>query len=436
MEDCVKELSKEIKCRDSLIGHLYTLLADEPLFSNLFVHGHVATGKSFILTKVLDYLDYNTCIVNCLQLTSNKSMFEKIIIDLSLIELSTSNNYRLEQRCDDFVEFISRIKLIAQENPKPIVIVLEKCEKLRDMDANVLPVLLKLGELTGSNVCTILSSDVAWEKFYPKLGMYEPIKVHFPQYSQDEMMEILVHLTQPSEYDEDFYRSYLNLFLSIYFRFCRDLHELKYMAEKNFEKYIEPIQNGTIRKDDRSSLWRNISGTFKTNLEVIYLRASAKDFDQQEEEKLLHNIESTVKLALSFELPYYAKFILIAAYLASYNLPKEDRRLFMKEGGPRKRRGGKKKKKTTAMTTREGPRSFPLNRLLNIFCTIIREKIDLNAIVLTQVPTMCQLGLLALMGDGDIEEPKYKCCIDFQFAMVISKNVDFELKKYLCDYIW
>ena len=453
MEDCIKKLNKDIKCRDSLIKYLYTLLytlvedtsiedtsvedtlvEDETMFQSIFIFGHVSCGKSFILQKLLEYLNYNVSIINCLEHVSNRSMFEKIVVDLSGVELKMENGYKLKSKCDDFVGFISQIKSIAEADRRPMVIVLEKCEKLRDLEANLLPALLRLRELTMTNVCTIFTSDVIWEKYYPKTGLYEPIRIFFPQYTKDEVSEILLHSTRPCDYSVDFYKNYLNLFLSVFYRFCRDLNELRYMAKKNFPKYIEPIENKIIAETDSSSLWRHIRGIFKTNLEVIYLRVSANDFDQQSE--LSHNIESTVKLALSFELPWYAKYILIAAYLASYNPPKEDRRLFMKEGGPKKKRSYKsKKKKPQVMTTREGPKSFPLSRLLAIFCCILGEKVDLNAILMTQIPSMCQLGLLSISNDNNIDEPKYKCCIDFQFATVISKNLGFELTKYLYDFL-
>jgi origin recognition complex subunit 5 len=432
MEKCVNKLSKKIKCRNSIIGFLYSLLADEPMFPNLFIYGHVSSGKSYIIRHLLEYLNYNISIINCLEHVSNKSMFERILIDLAPTKLTPTNGYKLPIKCENFVDFVSEIQCISKENSKPIVIVLEKCEKLRQKDGHLLPALLRLGELTQVNMCTIFTSDVIWEKYIPKLGLYEPITIYFPQYNKNEMTEILLYLTQPDYCSDQFYNTYLNLFLSIYFRFCRDLNELRYMAEKNFVKYIEPVQSKTIEENDVSALWRNISNTFKENLEVIYLRVSTDDFDQQY--KASSDIESVTKLALSFELPCYSKYLLIAAYLASYNPAKEDKRLFVKAADTKKKKVGRKKK-ITKMIIREGPQSFTLNRLLAIFCSIIDTNIDLNAVLLSQVPSMCQLGLLSMIGDYNIDEAKYKCCVSFEFIMVISRNVGFELKKYLYDFL-
>ena len=63
----------------------------------------------------------------------------------------------------------------------------------------------------------------------------------------------------------------------------------------------------------------------------------------------------------TLELPYYSKFLLIAAYLASYNSPKTDKRFFLKNAGKiRKRtkaaRGPEIKQKMI------GPLTFSIDR--------------------------------------------------------------------------
>ncbi|KAL7303564.1 hypothetical protein TKK_0003723 [Trichogramma kaykai] len=433
-EDCIENLRNEIICRDSLIRQLYSLLDDEPLFSSIFIYGHISTGKSLIVDKVLNYMRYNYSIINCIEHANSRSLLEKILIDLSKVKLTADNNYKLERRCDDFTEFIYQIQEITKKDERPMIVVLEKCDKLRDMDANLLPALLKLNELTKTNICSILTSDVIWDKFKPKDGLYEPIQLHFPQYNKDEIKEILFHTTKPMDEDDTFYDGYLRTFLAVFFQFCNDLKELRYMARKNFEEYVKPVHEGKIKKTNQRALWNNIIKVFKANLEVLYLRVSTDDFEQQA--KFLHEIESTTKLALSFELPYYAKYLLIAAFLASYNPAKEDRRLFLKEKVEKKKRKTTAKKKSVTLTLKEGPKIFPLCRLLAIFCAIINSKIDLNAVLLMQVQSLCQLGLITAVGDSNnIDEPKYKCCVDFDFVMVISKNVGFELKNYLCDFL-
>ncbi|XP_063983466.1 origin recognition complex subunit 5 [Diachasmimorpha longicaudata] len=436
MEKHLKALKAKILCRDDVLRELCSLVGvpEEPLPQSIFVYGHIATGKSLVVKALLEHFHYNYSMVNCIEHNNTRHMFDYILQDLSSYKLKSENNYRGVYKCDNLMDFIDNLRQISVDNPEnPMVVVFDKCDRLRDMDMNLLPALLRLRELSGVNMCTIFISDIIWEKYRVKMGMLEPMRIHFPQYTKDEMMEILFAY-KPEGYADGFYQNYLNLFLSVFFRFCRDINELRYMAQINFSKYIEPVKSGQCDETDVTTLWRNISGVLKSNLEVIYLRVSTEDFKERTE--LSQQIESTTKLALSFELPFYAKFMLIAAYLASYNPAKEDKRLFMKQSSKtKKRKRAVPLNKPITMNTQVGPRTFPLDRMLAIFCAIIEEKVDLNANLLAQIPTMCKLGLLSVVGDNNLDEPKFRCCVNLDFVVIISKTVGFSVRNYLYDFI-
>jgi origin recognition complex subunit 5 len=90
---------------------------------------------------------------------------------------------------------------------------------------------------------------------------------------------------------------------------------------------------------------------------------------------------------LGLELPYYAKYLLIAAFLASFNSPKHDRRLFMKyHGKERKRLNNKNKKHQVKMSSLlVGPKPFNFERLSAIFHAIADVKSTLSTNVCAQV---------------------------------------------------
>lgn len=434
--DRLKELTTKIHCRDNVIKQLLSLIGNknEPLPESLFLHGHIATGKSLVVESMLKCLKYKNSIVNCIENSNVRHMYDYILMDLSSHELNDSNNFKFNYKCDSFMDFVNNLKIIYDDDcDNPIIIVLDKCDRLRDMDPNLLSGLLRLQELTKLNICTILISNIIWEKYKIKMGNLEAIKIHFSQYTKDEMAEILFSFKSNS-YSDSFYSNYINLFLSVFFRFCRDINELRYMADIHFKKYIEPIENGSCGEENVSKLWHNISGVLKTNLECIYLRVSSDDFNERSQ--LSKEIESTMKLALSFELPWYAKFLLIAGYLASYNPVKEDKRLFMKSSSKTKktRRINNQNSKVIKINIQTGPKNFPIDRMLAIFCAIVDDKVDVNANLLAQIPTMCELGLLSLVGDNTLDEPKFKCCINFDFVTVIAKTVGFNIKSYLYDF--
>jgi origin recognition complex subunit 5 len=57
------------------------------------------------------------------------------------------------------------------------------------------------------------------------------------------------------------------------------------------------------------------------------------------------------------ELPYYSKFLLISAFLASYNPTKDDARIFARDSGMKRkaRRAGHKSNKGIAKVTSNAP---------------------------------------------------------------------------------
>ncbi|XP_011159872.1 origin recognition complex subunit 5 [Solenopsis invicta] len=432
MEKYLKKMKKDnIICREKVITRLYSLIgvADEPMPESIFIYGHMTTGKSLIIQSLLDHLKYNVSYINCIEHLGSKHIYNYILDDLAASTKELNGDTRLKYSCDNIMDFILTLKKISYNDKRPIVLVFDKCHKIRYFDATFLPAILRLRELSGINICTILISEIAWDKFNTKIGALRPIKIYFQQYTKDELAQLLL-LDKPANYDMDFYKNYLNLFLSVFFRFCRDLNELRHMAKINFTKYVEPIESKRIEPDNIAALWRNISATLRSNLEIIYLRVSTGDF-LQPDYQMSREIESTTKLALSFELPFYAKYMLIAAYLASHNPVKYDKHIFMKQSS--KRRKQIRSIKKTGENSQKKSRVFTISRMLAIFCTILDEKVDINANLLAQISTMCQLGLLSIIGDNvtQLDETKFKCCASHDFIIVVAKTIGFDIKNYL-----
>ncbi|XP_029673518.1 origin recognition complex subunit 5 [Formica exsecta] len=432
MEKYLETIKDSIICREKIIAQLYSLIGapNEPMPESIFVYGHMATGKSLIVRSLLDYLKYNVSYINCMEHLGSKHIYNYILSDLTASAKELSANMLLKCSCDNIMDFILVLKKIFDGDTRPIVLVFDKCHRIKHFDATFLPAVLKLRELSCVNICTIFISEITWDNFSTKIGMLKPIKIYVPQYTKDELVRLLL-LNKLAKYDADFYKNYLNLFLSVFFRFCRDLNELRHMAKINFAKYIEPIESKRIEPDNVAALWRNISPILKSNLEIIYLRVSTNDF-LQPDHQISREIESTTKLALSFELPFYAKYMLIASYLASYIPAKYDKDIFMKQRSKRKKKV-RSVKKTGEIDTQKKSRLFTISRMLAIFCAILNEKVDINANLLAQISTMCQLGLLSVVGDNvlQLDEPKFKCCASYDFVTVVAKTVGFDIKNYL-----
>lgn len=464
----MEELSRKVPCRESQLTTLLDLFGDydEPLPCSIFLSGFMATGKSLCLDSVLRYLGYKHVAINCIECYTPKIMFESILIGLNPHE-----DEEVSTKCDTLKDLITGLNQV-ENCYEPIVLVLDKAERLRTMDQCVMSVFLRLRELCNLNICTVFITHLVFDNFFFKMGVREPIKLYFPNYNKEELFNIIFlkhmsfvrYVLSDAEVDDtirtdlekpELFANFLNAFLSVFYRPCRDLIELQHMARVNFVKYCEPIVKNEIQAHDLTKLWRHISPILKTSLELLYLRISSPTKSQTPspgkennewdiaktynfEDTLKKELTSTKTFAQSFELPYYAKYLLIAAYLASYNPPKEDKRLFMKYHGKQRKRLQQVRAKAKIgekLNMQLGPKVFTLDRLLAIFYAILEEKIGLTSNLLSQIATLVELKLIAGSKEIDLDTAKYKCIVGYDFISAVAQTVGFNVRKYLYDFM-
>lgn len=463
----MEESQNKVPCREEQLNDLFNLLGegDECLPCSIFITGSMATGKTLCVNSVLRSLNHKFVVIDCIECYTPKIMFESILSGLEDEEIVV--------KCETLMDLINGLNRLQETllGYQPVIIVFDRAERLRSMDHNIMSAFLRVQELCNLNVCTIFITHLVYDNFYFKMGVREPIKLYFPNYNKEELFKIIFlhqkqfinHLLVTYEVDEEIreelekpelFANFLNAFLSVFYRPCRDLIELQHMACVNFIKYCEPIIKNEINASDLAKLWRHISPILKSSLELLYLRISnskpTKPSPGKENSDAdiipAHNFENTLKeeltstktFAQSFELPYYAKFLLIAAYLASYNPPKEDKRLFMKNHGKQRKRLQQvraKAKITEKLNTQLGPKVFTLDRLLAIFYAILEEKIGLTSNLLAQIATLVELKLIAGSKEIDLDTAKYKCIVGYDFISAIAQTVGFNVRKYLYDFM-
>ncbi|CAD6997176.1 origin recognition complex subunit 5 [Ceratitis capitata] len=456
--DVCKTITEKFPCRKKIVKELINLISyDEEMFPNaIHIHGHTGTGKTTIIKHLLkesvrrnNENVFNVAFVNCVESYSSRILFENIA------ETLCSENAE-EVKVENLKDFVERLRQLKTEDTR-YIIALDNAERLRDMEANVLPSILRLQELSGLNLCVILITQLPLEKFYCKTSIDEPIIVYFPQYTKSETLKILSadfknaqnllisqlqrnkteNLEQKIDVintvSRDFFNNYLNLFLGVFYKACRDLSELKITARKCFTYYMTPILEGNVDMSDVSRLWRCVAGQLRTALMQVYIR------NGQPKSGAELNDKDSVKIAQSLELPYYGKYLLIAAFIASYNSSKEDKRLFVKNHGKRRKRMqavNAKAKVAEKMSTYIGPKSFSVDRLLAIFYAILEEKVGLTCNLLSQISTLVNLKLLSFVsGENSMDgTSRLQCTVGLEFIVCISQVVGFNVRQYLCDF--
>lgn len=120
---------------------------------------------------------------------------------------------------------------------------------------------------------------------------------------------------------------------------------------------------------------------------------------------------------LSVDLPYNTKFLLLAAFLCSYNPPRMDRVLLTRTVA---------KHKNVKRQQLLGPRSFALGRLLCVFYALVECRDSCQ--IYSQLQTLCNLGLVHR------SNARLKCNTPYDLVLSVAKSIRFDLGPYLYDF--
>ncbi|XP_043824230.1 origin recognition complex subunit 5 isoform X2 [Dromiciops gliroides] len=432
-------LENVVLCREAQVSALMALFGERHHFSfpSIFIYGHRASGKTYVMETLLKTSELPHVIVNCIECFTSRILLEQILNHLNCLN-SSKDESTSHIACDSFNDFVRLFKKVTQDqgvDDQTVYIVLDKAEYLREMEANLLPAFLRLQELTKRNVTVIFLSQIVWEKFRPNTGCFEPFIMYFPDYSIGHLQKILSH-DHPPEYSADFYAAYINILLGVFYTVCRDLKELRYLAALNFSKYCEPVVKGEANERDTRKLWRNIEPHLKKAMHTVYLREiSSSQWEKLQQDDTEMGQLKGLSAHAHVELPYYSKFILIAAYLASYNPTRTDKRFFLKAVVQKSKSSSQhhgKIKKASFMKKHEktsnhllGPKPFPLDRLLAILYSIVDSRVAPTANIFSQITSLVTLQLLTLVGhDDQLDGPKYKCTVSLDFVRAIARLVN------------
>lgn len=463
----VSRISSFYPCRTQQITELYECIGrpNEQFPQSIFVFGQSCTGKSQIIQSILRNAKVDYAIVNCTECFSPKILFENIVDNLNNHNLSEANGFNCFNKCDSMGDLVRELRNMPLDNS--IVLVFENADYLRDLHANLLPGLMRLQELSGRNVCSILVSQLPYEKFYPKTGLPELVRIKFPQYTANEVAQILqkdlanvkrfVHrslerqsqltVEQRKRYgatvdalDAEFYANYMHAFLCVFFRACRNVSQLRMVAKECFVKYCEPIYEDPEAQQSVTKLWHHVSDTLKAALAHIYSRVeSASEALQHQQQQRAGAVVRQVGQIV--ELPFYAKYLLVAGFLSSHNPASQDKRLFVKNHGKQRKRMqavNAKAKLGEQTSLQQGPKSFTVDRLLAIFHAILDQKVTLTCNLMAQISSLVQLNFFVYVANESCAmegSARLQCFLTYEFATQIGEMVGFNVRQYLFDLI-
>ncbi|KAF6779525.1 hypothetical protein AHF37_00898 [Paragonimus kellicotti] len=453
------------------------LSQNDPISPCIVINGPSGCGKSLLLSTTLNDLErlcnqkwiLISCLEGCCSASHSalSSAASKVLFELILQSLRSKYVPHFpisECRCDGAASFMvslcSLLKALVIDRPTSLVIVFDQAEKLRDADPLLLPLIVRLGSLvdeelqrTGSiahhsRVVIILVTRSPWEKFSSGTFHLEPVVVPINSYSRDQMTQIL-HSLQPHGASQARFRRFVDLLLTVCFPVCRNAGELIHLTKINWLAFEEPVVKGLIAPDDEWGQWKFAQPTLKRSLSNLYLRQQASTGNSV--------VRTTIT---SLELPYFTRFMLIAAFMASYNPREADKKFLVKNLGKhtnRMKRNEKTSEHTKALLV--GPRVFPVDRLLAIFHALLRnesEPVPNTSLLISQIASLTALGLLSATSPANaigglhtlganlgssgfcevdaLANPRYRCMLSLETAKAIAQSVDFDLTAYLTDF--
>ncbi|KAJ7705585.1 putative origin recognition complex, subunit 5-like protein [Mycena rosella] len=392
------------------------------------------------------------------------------------------------------------------------VIVVERAERLQEQMSDLLVPLARLAELSQLDLSVIFVSDIAWEDMRPPFGgSPDPYYVDVLPLSKDALLSRLCSVfrsisSQPEHTAiagpyhpslRPLYKQFSSVLLDSCAPYLQDPNELQYIAAARWPGFVQPIldahnhrpddddvnmdaddgdDDATLKpptEDVRMRLIRIFKPSFQAALQILYPRfdhaANWAALNYPEADLLLKPPHLTQPLADAGEvdaddgrigdLPRMAKFVLVAAYLASTNPHVSDLRMFGRglDEKKRKRRARKAVKSGTAKAPQRvlGPNPFPLDRLLAILGALLEENdVDqrvpapeytipgeytdmevARAGIYNTIIELADTGLLHRMSAADKLDgpPTFKCGVVYNTVSVLAQQLDVPLNDLLWD---
>lgn len=317
--------------------------AGAPLVPAIFLYGQSGTGKTTTVLQALANLAdlLLPAVINCVETYSSRVLFAEVLHQIdSRLHFRSSEQSRggLEEEeaeeekaaptsrfsINDFVNEL-QLRVASLAPPRGLCLFFDQAERLRDLQPHLLDALTRLHELCHGRVVTVFASRIAWEKF--PCGAFagvEPMVLHFANYSREQLAAIL-KASAAAEADAVLQRfpadagrlleQFADLLLDVVGPVCRDAGELAFLARGNVRRYLAPLcaPQKALSAADELGLWRSFEPQLKVVMQSVFLRLAQDDAEK-----------------MRVELPFFSKFLLLAAYMASYNPKAADKKFLVK----------------------------------------------------------------------------------------------------------
>ncbi|VDM24602.1 unnamed protein product [Toxocara canis] len=373
--------------------------------THIHLYGLPSTNRDLVLNEAV-FVHVNCVLVE----GSSRCLCQEIISRLP----DSSVGYRINslQQLFDHIESLLDLHATA----KILAIVFTYAEALLRFSSTYLRALFASPKKYSGRVKLVTVSHLPWSNFESVERLSEPLQFAFRSLSKDELLHILCKKVQYGE-------KFLRLILDTVYQVCRDAKQLEHLVETFWK------QNEQICKVFCESETQTTSADYKALQPK--LRRCCEDLFYRFDTHSIHQVGGDL-----VSLPSCVKFLLIAAYCASYNPSSTDRRFFTKNHGKQKRKSVAANRDRNDSAHECGPKSFDLQRLLFIYLSFLEmygvRKTSCSDIH-TQVCELCRMGYLSkTSADSNLDIPKFKCVASFETLSRIAEYFFIEKFVFIC----
>lgn len=505
----VKEREYEITALNAFINR------DAHLSSPcVLINGYKPVGKTLVVTEFLNTLKLNHTIISCDECVSKQMLLQRCFTRIrkdggdeeeGILASPKSDEVALTLAISDqFATFLSSLETLFYEARyySHHVLVLDRFDQCLENCNEFISAFSKMRECSSVqnlSVIIVFSSGVPRQV----VTLSNPT-IEFEPYTEDQVVNIFqdAQLCQFKESSleqsdlsdttkREFYNQYVKFVVDLYYLYTgSNMIILQHLIIELWDKFIEPLKTGMYSINEVVKVFKHNIDLF-TNDKIIS-NSSVPDYktlhDDEGEGKgeFTRSISATDEEAIGLgnvhDLPYHSKFILLAAYLASYGNQRNDLHKYskVKVVKYKKRASTKKRQKingtSEAHMTKDDIDSrmltanyVDLERILAILSVIyqhssatlnqsdkqdllylgdeiidlenkkqvekanftLTKNIDLNL----QIATLYSLGFLSKTNNSDIlaARIRWKCNLDWNMAEAIAKSVNFPIADFLDD---
>ena len=421
-------MATRVTCREQLHTKVDCLIN----LPSLYLWGPPSTGKTLVVSRVLENQEHFYEVIDCMEYFTSKMIFDCVINKLNETIYSSSDYASVEHahiKIDNnpplFIKYLKNLiqKAMTIESNFVYYLIFKNADRLPSIDPSLLPFLLLLPEKLKQSVKVVFISRLPYEQLDTKgeLVSHSPVSLMFSNYTDREMTQIMLESTPYDMY-------------GIYPEFCKaivcgvtNVHRC-YTQVSKFAKQLWPK-------------YEELHGEFPDKPMIRW-----KKFHDHLKDILTHKIDTnqtTVNKVSrqDIELPYFAKYLLIAAYIASFNPPKSDMRFFMTDTGKLSKRAKhaqkSKQQKLEDNLHLMGPKSFTRERWLIIFESMLKGRYRPSLNLQALLSTLTSLDLVVAQkssSDTSLFIPdKFTVNVNLDLVDTLAQSVQFPLKSFLVD---